>query len=160
MDISKITDVLFVGTQPQGSDYEILHELGIELIINMRAEQAPYPDPLDPPIRTIWLQTHDNALMPIPRSALLEGVEAALPLVQEGRRVLAHCRAGRHRSVAMAAAILIALGHSAEEAMAMLKAKRPEADPDEWHIKRRIEKFEAYWIKIYNSPNGKYIFIQ
>jgi hypothetical protein len=42
----------------------------------------------------------------------------------------------------MACCILIAKGHSADEAMQLVKEKREKADPDAWHIQRRIRKFE------------------
>ena len=74
-----------------------------------------------------------------------EGVRAAAPIIAQGRKVLVHCHYGRHRSVAMAAAILIAQGATAREAMAMLSARRASADPHIWYIRRQIEKFERHW---------------
>jgi hypothetical protein len=38
---------------------------------------------------------------------------AALETIRQGGKVYAHCQRGRHRGVAMGAAILIALGYSA-----------------------------------------------
>jgi hypothetical protein len=40
---------------------------------------------------------------------------------------------------------LIGLGSSAEDAMRLVKEKRPAADPGAWHIQRRIRKFEQRW---------------
>jgi protein-tyrosine phosphatase len=76
---------------------------------------------------------------------LLRGVEAALPVIQDGYGVLAHCRYGVHRSVAMACCTLIGMGYSADEAMRMVKDKRSTADPDIWYIRRRILKFMQLW---------------
>ena len=56
----------------------------------------------------------------MPISTLQRGVEAALPVIHDGYRVLVHCRAGVHRSVAMACCVLIGMGHSAEEAMQLV----------------------------------------
>jgi protein-tyrosine phosphatase len=66
-------------------------------------------------------------------------------MIEDGRAVLCYCAKGRHRSVAMAAAILIAQGCSAAEAMAQLRARRRVAHPQAWHIRRRIEQFERVW---------------
>jgi hypothetical protein len=45
----------------------------------------------------------------------------------------------------MGAAILIAMGHSADEAMGLLRSRRETADPEAWHIRWRIVKFEKHW---------------
>ena len=74
----------------------------------------------------------------MPMEKLKKGVEAALPVIEEGHSVLVYCREGRHRSVAMACCILIAK---------LVKEKREKADPDAWHIQRRIRKFERQWNK-------------
>lgn len=145
MDFSQITDTLFVGTTPQSSDYDTLRELGVRLVINMRGERRPYPDPHAPPVPVLWLRTFDMPLLPIPLRSLRRGVRAALATMEAGGRVYTHCAGGVHRSVAMAAAILIAQGHPPEEAMQLIKERRPPADPDAWHIRWRIKRFAATW---------------
>ena len=91
------------------------------------------------------IRTFDTPLTPIPLSALRQGVEAALAVIQAGNAVLIHCRKGRHRSVAMAAAILIGMGYTAEDAMALINRRRPAADPYIFYIRRRIRTFETWW---------------
>ncbi len=145
MDISRITDYLFVGGQPSAGEAGQLAELGIELVINMRANARPPAAFQRPPLSALWLKTHDFPLLFIPVEALMDGVRAALPVIERGGRVLAHCHHGRHRGPAMGAAILIARGRSAAEAMALIRARRPKADPQAWHIRRQIHKFEAAW---------------
>ncbi len=58
---------------------------------------------------------------------------------------LVHCKAGVHRSVAQAACVLIGMGYSADDAMALIKEKRAVADPDVSYIQKRIRKFERQW---------------
>lgn len=145
MDYSAISDTLFIGTTPETDDYDTLRELGVQLVINMRAEQRPHPDKHQPPLATLWLRTYDLFLLPIPIDALRRGVEAALAAQANGGKVYAHCAAGVHRSVVMGAAILIAQGHTADEAMRLIKQRRPEADPDAWYIRWRIRRFAAAW---------------
>ena len=145
MDISQITDYLYVGAQPNAAHADELRALDVRLIISMRGERRPPATFSQPPFSVLWLKTYDTFLTPIPIHKLMEGVRAALPVIQSGGRVLTHCQRGRHRGVAMAAAILIAMGYSADEAMRLLRERRALAHPEAWHIRRQIKKFEKQW---------------
>jgi len=145
VEFSQITENLYVGNTPQTGDYEELERVGVGLVINMRFERRPYPNPSFPQIRHLWLRTFDSPLIPIPISALIKGVRAATDIITLGRSVYAHCAAGAHRGVAMGSAILVSQGISAEEAMYIVKERRHNADPYIWYIRRRIEKFEKVW---------------
>src|SRR5215510_7623944 len=124
MDISPITNDLFVGAQPETAHAPELGALNIGLIINMRAELRPDPVYGAPPFRSLWLRTYDFFLTPIRVATLEQGAQAALAVIGQGQRVLVHCQRGRHRSVAMAAAILIAQGYTARDAMQLIAEKR------------------------------------
>lgn len=145
MDISQITDYLYVGAQPKPVHADDLRALGVRLIISMRGEKRPPTTFAQPPLHVLWLKTYDTFFTPIPIHKLMEGVQAALPVIQSGGRVLTHCHRGRHRGVAMAAAILIAMGHSADEAMRLLRDRRAIAHPEAWYIRRQIKRFETHW---------------
>lgn len=145
MDFSKITDALYIGTTPDTQDYHTLRQLGVALVINMRVERRPRPDLHNPPIPIIWLPSFDMPLAPIPLGHIKRGVAAALTTIEKGGNVYSHCAKGVHRSVAMGAAILIALGHSPEGAMELIKQQRGIASPHTWYIRRRIEHFAASW---------------
>ena len=145
MDISKITEQIYVGSQPDAEHVEALKGLNIGLVISMRAEHRPHEAFGQAPLSSLWLRTYDFFLTPIPMRTLAQGVKAALAVMGQGRNVLVHCFAGRHRSVAMAAAILIAQGSTAAEAMQLLRDKRAIADPQIWYIRRQIVSFERYW---------------
>ncbi len=145
MDYSRITDELFIGTTPDVEDYKTLHKLGVSLVINMRIERRPKPNPDHIPIRNLWLPTFDTPVLPIPINALKRGVKAALGAFDNGDKVYVHCAAGKHRGVAMGAAILIAQGYSAEQAMELINQRRPVADPYVWYIRGRIERFARQW---------------
>jgi protein tyrosine phosphatase (PTP) superfamily phosphohydrolase (DUF442 family) len=145
MNFSKITDFLYIGTTPHSKDYTTLRDLGIGLVINMRFERRPYPDLHDPPMRVLWLPSVDSPLFPISIKKLHEGVEAALETLHSGRAVYTHCHYGVHRAVAIGTSILIALGHSPEEAMQLIRENREVANPHTWYIRRRIERFAAFW---------------
>ena len=145
MNYSPITENLFIGSAPGRHDFDILRDLGITMVINMRWSPGPRPPKNDPLLRYIQFRTFDNPLLPIPLRALIQGVQLALEEIQNGGKVYTHCAAGRHRSVAMAAAILIAQGRPIEEAIALIKDRRPIADPQAFHIRRRIELFARQW---------------
>jgi protein-tyrosine phosphatase len=145
MDFSKISDSLFIGTAPTSQDYDLLRQMGVKLVINMRVERRPDPDLHNPPITVLWLPVFDTPLIPIPIKSLTRGVAAALKTIQRGGKVYAHCQEGIHRGVAMGAAILIAQGFSPQQAIDLIKRRRPVADPDAWYIKRRIFRFAKSW---------------
>ncbi len=145
MNFSTITDSLLVGTAPGRRDFDLLRDMGVSLVINMRWMPGPRPPVGDPMLRYAWFRTFDNPLLPIPLRALVQGVQLALEEIKAGGKVYTHCAAGRHRSVAMAAAILIAQGLAPEGAMDLIKERRPVADPQAYHIRRCIVKFAQQW---------------
>ncbi|NJN44539.1 MAG: dual specificity protein phosphatase family protein, partial [Anaerolineae bacterium] len=69
----------------------------------------------------------------------------ALGEIDQGGRVFVHCFGGRHRSVALSACVLVAQGHTPENAMALLQEKHDKADPEIWYIQSRITKFAKKW---------------
>jgi protein tyrosine phosphatase (PTP) superfamily phosphohydrolase (DUF442 family) len=145
MNISKITDNLFIGDTPGREEYDALRDLGVRLIINMRFDRRPAIDLHQPPLEFLWLRTFDNPVLPIPIRSLMRGAHAALEAIREGGKVYVHCQRGRHRGVAMGAAILIALGYDPDEAIELIKMRRPIADPDTFYIRRRILRFARAW---------------
>lgn len=144
-DISKITDYLFISSQPQAKDVEAIISWNVRLIISMRGEWRPPAVLTQDSLQLLWLHTYDTLFTPIPLNKLLHGVQMALPVIQSGGGVLCYCAKGRHRSVAMGAAILIGMGCSAVEAMDRLRQQRQVAHPQAPHIRRRIELFEKVW---------------
>ena len=145
MDFSRITEDLFIGTTPSTGEYGLLHDLGVRLVINMRWEHRLRPDTHAEPLSLLWLRTIDSPFFPIPMRALQSGAQTALKTIRAGGKVYAHCAGGRHRGVAMGAAILIAQGHRPREAMDLIKTKRPIADPDAFYIRSRIFRFARQW---------------
>jgi hypothetical protein len=150
-DISVITEHLFIASWPLAADVPLILEKGIRLVISMF--WGIQPTALEqPPLRLVQYFAIDSPLTPIPIPMLARGVAQALPVIDQGQGVLVHCRRGRHRSVAMACSILIALGHTSEQAMKWVMERRPVADPYAFYIRSRIEKFERYWAE--RGPAG------
>jgi dual specificity MAP kinase phosphatase len=150
IDFSKITNDLFIGTTPLSEDYASLHDLGVKLVINMRFGQKPYPNNTLVPMDILWLKTFDNPIILIPMRKLLTGVHAAMDAIAKGGKVYSHCAKGRHRSVAMGAAILIAQGYKPQDAMDLIKKQRPISDPGLFYIRSRIFRFAALWSELHH----------
>ena len=145
MDFSQITNDLFIGTHPDAADYDRLRDLGVRLVINMRFARGPYPDPHPEAIQLLWLRSIDSPFIAISLQKLVEGTHRALETIRNGGKVYTHCVKGRHRSVAMGAAILIAQGYTPESAMQLIKQQRPISDPDMFYIRSRIFQFARRW---------------
>lgn len=145
MDVSAITDQLYIAARPRAKHVAHVRELRIDLVVSM-IWFLPTRELTRPPFKIVRLPTIDSPATPIPLWMLRRGVEAAIPVLDVGGRVLVYCRAGRHRSVAMACCILIAQGRTADEAMDLVTDRRPIADPHIFYIERRIRAFERDWI--------------
>ena len=147
IDISRVTDYLYVGSRVGKEHADELKVLNFNLIISMIGQMPPDEIFTLPPFKTLWIRTYDTLFTPISIKKLLVGVEAALPIIQNSGKVLVFCMQGKRRSVAMAAAILIGMGHTSEQAIDLLTTARKVADPRRWYIRRQINAFESYWQK-------------
>jgi protein-tyrosine phosphatase len=143
-DISRITDYLYISAWPEAEHVDEIKALGIRLILSMHWLK-PATRLSQPPLRVLWLPTIDTPITPMPIGTLRRGVEAALPIIEDGWGVLAHCKAGVHRSVAMACCVLIGMGYTADEAMQLVSEQRRVADPFAGYIQSRIRQFESDW---------------
>jgi hypothetical protein len=151
-DLSPITDELFLSSLPRHEHADHSWDLGVRLIVSLPL----YPPPRvyrQPPFTFVHCPCIDSPLTPIPLFILRRGVQAALPSIARGEKVLIHCKAGVHRSVAMTACILIARGCTADAAMKFIIERRPVADPHAPHIESRIRAFEREWIRSAAPPN-------
>ena len=144
LEISPITDSLFISGWPAGRHAPQIAELGITLIISMIREKQD-SELTQPPFQNLQLHTTDFVLMPMSTDKLRQGVEAALPVIEAGGKVLTYCKSGIHRSAAMATCILIGQGYEVDEAVRLVKENRAAAKPDTPHIYKQIRKFAAEW---------------
>jgi protein tyrosine/serine phosphatase len=71
-----------------------------------------------------------------------EAVSKAYHEWRAGHRLLIHCYAGRQRSAALVAMLLILLGKSADVAMKLIREKRPVAFFPVANFERAIRQFE------------------
>jgi hypothetical protein len=144
LDISRITETLYIAAHPTPADADYLRQLPTDLMLSIRMRP---PEPVVRAAAKEWFHMPciDSPLTPLPMLLLWTGVERALPVIQRGGNVVVHCAYGRHRSVALACCILIGQGLAAADAMALVKQQRPVADPYPRYIRSRIERFEANW---------------
>ncbi|MBF0215847.1 MAG: dual specificity protein phosphatase family protein [Candidatus Omnitrophica bacterium] len=147
IDISKVTEYLYVGSKVGEEHADELKVLNFDLIISMIGQIAPDAIYTLPPFKTLWIKTYDTFFTPIPIRKLMAGVEAARPIIQKKGKVLVFCLQGKRRSIAMASAILISMGYTGEEAASLLTTARKVADPKRWYIRMQIRAFEKYWKK-------------
>ena len=145
IDISKVTDALYVGSKIGKDHFDEMKVLNFNLIISMIAQSAPDEIYNLPPFKTLWIRTYDTFFTPISTRKLLMGVEAALPVIQNKGKVLVFCLQGRRRSIIMSAAILISTGLTGEQATELLISSRKVADPRRWYVRSQIRKFEKFW---------------
>jgi hypothetical protein len=151
MNFSQITPDLFIGSMPTAADYEHLHSLGVRLVLNMRFISKLPPDLPHPPIEVLWLRTFDSPFTPMPLKKILQGTHRALEVIRGGGKIYSHCAKGRHRSVVMGAAILIAQGYTPQTAIDLIKEKRPVSDPHLFYVKRRIFDFARHWCRHFSA---------
>lgn len=145
IDISKITDYLYIGSFIGHQHSEDLKVFKFDLIISMIAQSKPHEIYTKPPFKTIWIRTYDTFFTPITIKKFMVGVESALPVIKKGGKVLVFCMQGKRRSVSMACAILIASGLPADDAAKLVIAGRKIADPYRWYVKRQVSAFEKFW---------------
>jgi hypothetical protein len=145
IDISKITEYLYVGSKIGKEHAEELKLLEFHLIISMIGQMAPDTIYALPPFKTLWIRTYDTFFTPISIKKLMVGVAAARPIIQNKGKVLVFCLQGKRRSIAMASAILISMRYTSEEAACLLTTARKVADPKRWYIRMQIRAFEKYW---------------
>jgi atypical dual specificity phosphatase len=146
LDISEITSYLYVSSFPGREHVEQIRGLGVRLILSMYLRK---PDKIlgESPTKLLWMPVIDSPITPIPLSVFQRGVQAALPVIDDGGKVLVHCKWGIHRSAGMACCVLIGKGYTLDEAIQLVKRKRAVAKPDDGHILARITKFEQDWIR-------------
>ncbi len=144
LDYSQITDYLYIGVTPKNDDYPLLREIGVRLIINMRAETLFRKPPILEDITEFRVPTFDSRLFPIRHTALIAPLDATTETIGNGGSVYVFCRQGRHRSIAMGAAILISQGASLDDSIRLIEERRPAADAEAVHIRKAIVEFDDY----------------
>lgn len=139
MKFSQITPEIYVGAQHQQAGKRKLERLGITGAVNMRIEfdDAAHGLALE---HYCHLPTVDDAAPTLEH--LQQGVDFIRRVTAGGGKVYIHCAGGIGRAPTMAAAYLISLGLSLDDAVALIKASRPFINimPPQ---REQLKRFEA-----------------
>lgn len=122
LEYGQVTPQLYVGSQYNHRGKRVLELQGFNACINMRIEKddAAYGLALS---QYLHLPTVDDDAPSLEN--LDRGVAFIRQAIQDGGKVYIHCGAGVGRAPTMAAAYLIAEGHSLDEALPMIRRSRP-----------------------------------
>ena len=123
MEVSQITEDIFVGTNECCQiHYQILLlNQGITHDVSLQGEMVDAPYGAE---SFLWLPTEDHLA---PSTTSLEvGVAHIDRVIANGGKVYVHCKNGHGRAPTLVAAWLVAHGRTAEQAVSLVKAKRPE----------------------------------
>jgi protein-tyrosine phosphatase len=113
------------GRSGQIEDWEALRERGIDTIVDMDGTVDPGIPEAPNAILYVYHPILDEDLPDLTKIEALARLVAGL--VAEGHRVLVHCRMGLNRSVLVIATALTYLGMTGEQAVALLRDRRPGA---------------------------------
>ncbi len=136
VETSKVSEMLFVGGQQYKRGLGTMRRLGIGATVSLRkeADDAARGVAL---ARHLWLPTPDDDAPTLVQ--LQQGVTFIREAMEAGQGVYVHCAQGVGRAPTLAAAYLIAEGHSPHSAMAMIRQARPFITPTPTQLKRLAE---------------------
>jgi protein tyrosine phosphatase (PTP) superfamily phosphohydrolase (DUF442 family) len=141
LNMSWITPYLAVGGRILPEDIHRLATAGVTRVVDTRSEHKDDEAALHVAgIELLYLPTPDT--YPLSLDELEAGARWANQQIVQGQRVLIHCEHGVGRSVLLTAAVLVARGMSADQAMALIMRKRWQAAPNHRQM-RRLQEFEA-----------------
>jgi protein tyrosine phosphatase (PTP) superfamily phosphohydrolase (DUF442 family) len=122
LQFCQVTPHLYVGSQFNRMGKRMLEQQGFQACVNMRIERddAAFGLAL---AKYLHLPTVDDEAPSVEH--LIKGVDFIREIIQSGGKVYIHCGAGVGRAPTMAAAYLIAEGHTLDEALALIRKSRP-----------------------------------
>jgi protein-tyrosine phosphatase len=106
-------------------DWEAIRERGIDTIVDMDGDVDPGIPEAPNAILYVYHPILDQDLPDLSKIEALARLVAEL--VSEGHRVLVHCRMGLNRSVLVIATALTYMGMTGEQAVGLLRERRPGA---------------------------------
>ena len=110
---------------PAIDDWEPIHKSGITAVIDLEGEIDHDIPTVPNQMLYIYFPIYDDALPDLQK--LHAVAKLAASLVEKGERVLSHCGLGLNRSALVAGLTLTYLGMSGQEAVRLLREKRPGA---------------------------------
>jgi protein tyrosine phosphatase (PTP) superfamily phosphohydrolase (DUF442 family) len=141
LNMSWVTDQLAVGGRVRPGDIHSLKRVGLTHVVDTRAEYCDDAQAMAKEhIELLHLPTPDT--YPLTVEQLQQGASWVHERIEQGGRVLIHCEHGVGRSVLLTCAVLVYSGMHAQDALAMVQAKRWQASPNHRQV-ARLREFEA-----------------
>lgn len=138
-DYSKITEEIFIGTNmccQFGFSRELLSK-GVRADISLEKDRIDSPEGVD---YFFWLPTEDEKA---PGQKDLEiGVKFLESLISKKIKTYIHCEKGHGRAPTLFAAYLISKGMDVQEAIELIRSKRPSVHLNDEQI-RALKEFKA-----------------
>lgn len=153
INFSWVTPNLAVGGRFSSEAAEHLaKKFGITHIVDVRVEDKDDEAVLkEHGITLLHLPTVDSRA--VSQEMLEDGVAWVNQQLADGGRVYIHCAHGIGRSVLLACCVLVTMGYSAQEALRLVKQKRPQAAPNQEQLDALV-KFARRWRKEFGSFTG------
>ena len=125
MEIVLLDDKGRLFLSPKIEDWEPLEEHGISVVFDLDGDLDTCIPTTPNRVLYIYFPIFDEEL---PDLAKLHGLaKLGAEVIEGGHKVLSHCGMGFNRSALLAGLILVHMGFSGREAVALLRAKRPGA---------------------------------
>jgi protein-tyrosine phosphatase len=146
---AEVLDDLFVGAYPlDGDDVRALSRLGIGQVLNLtqdREYEGGERRAVERALAAAGISEHRLRLTDyggLPAETLDAAASVVGSWLDEGERVYLHCRAGWQRSAAVAAGVVaIRAGVGIDDALALVQARKPTADP----LAHQREDLRRWW---------------
>jgi protein-tyrosine phosphatase len=143
LNYSDITPQIAVGGAFRRRQIKNLKQRGVTAVVDCRLEASDDPLALQSAgIDFLHLPTLDRHGFTY--AQLHEGVDWVLDHLDNDGRAFLHCEHGVGRGPLMACAVLVAQGHSAPEALRMVRSGRWQALPNDRQLDALL-KFEQEW---------------
>ncbi len=143
LNLSRITEGLLVGGSIPLSAYAKLKFVGVTGVVDLREEARDDEAALARiGIELLHLPATDRYAPT--QAELVRGVAWALQHLERGGQVYAHCKHGVGRGPLLGLAILVAQGHTASQALRLMRARRWQVAPNDRQIAALVE-FERGW---------------
>lgn len=138
LEFNYITDGIYIGTNQccQIHFDDVLVKEGITYDISLEKNQVDNPFGV---VSYIWIPAEDHQA---PTQEQIEfGVSVLEKIVAMGKKVYVHCKNGHGRAPTLVAAYFIKQGKTVDEAVALVKEKRPQIHLEDVQKKALKESF-------------------
>lgn len=136
----------------------LAHDHGVSAVVDLRGETSDDAQLLAKHrIEFLHLPTIDFAA--VSPAMLRRGIAFVTEQLSAGGRVLVHCAYGIGRSAVLGLSVLVELGHTPIEALALAKQRRPCVSPNSaqyegwaaWLATRRVERGATWRIPTFDE---------